>query len=368
MALRLNLKQSVSPLVAQRMVLVGRVKMAQAIQMPESEWAQILADVERDPLFQELLTAQFEGRAIVRYKRFGRTQLSGQFYDTQDANVAGGSGQSPDALLAEKKHLLALIQRIGQGNFERHFLYREENRSVDEVAAACGVTVEEARQISDFVLDMSVNAEFYHPSALTTTAMARPTVIGQIVRNDDGAFSIAYFSPHLARGLYELNWEGVRLWQKGKKFDRQSAARVKKLVGLLELSNMRRGAFWRVVDYLLREQKPYLESRDLTKMSPVSLRKAAAALQFAPSTISRVLSLKSVLLPWGDEVLLTFLMPGQRKVVLQALEQVLSAAATRPTDQAIAKRLRDEFGLNVSRRTITACRHVLEKKDSRQAA
>ena len=73
--LNLNMNQSVRPQVSQRTVLVGRVKMAQAIKMPESEWAKILADIERDPLFQELLDAKSDGRMIVRYKRFGHTRI-----------------------------------------------------------------------------------------------------------------------------------------------------------------------------------------------------------------------------------------------------------------------------------------------------
>lgn len=364
--LRLNFRQTLSPQVLQRMVLVGRVKMAQAIEMPESEWAHLLSDIERDPLFKELVDARSEGRPIVRFKRFARTEISGQFYDEQDANVVGGSGHTPDALIDQKKHLLDLIKKVGQERFERYFLYREQGETLERVSQLCGVSADEVHALQDFVLDFSVQSEFYHPSALSSPNLPRPTVIGQIIRNDDGTFSMAYFSPHLARGLYEIDRQALRLWQKSKKLDRNGAARLKKYVGLLEMSNLRQGAFWRVMDYLLKVQKPFLECRLPIKMAPVSLRKAARDLQFAPSTISRVISTKSVLLPWGEEVYIAHLLPGQRRVVLNILESVLSEAKGL-TDKALSRQIAETYGVTVSRRTITACRHVLARRDKKAA-
>jgi DNA-directed RNA polymerase specialized sigma54-like protein len=299
---------------------------------------------------------------IVRYKRFGHTRISGQFYEMQDVDVAGSSGGvSPEALLEQKKHLLALIQKVGQERFERFFLYREESDTLDAIAQACAVSKEEAKQLQDFVIDMSVQSEFYHPSALQKPNFVRPTLIGRIVRNEDGTYSMSFFSPHLARGMYEIDRNALRRWQKGRRLDRTSAAKLKKYVGLLELSNMKQGAFWRVIDLLLKLHKPYFDTQDASKLAAVSLRKVAQKLQFAPSTISRVMSSKSVLLPWDREVMLADLMPGQRRVVLNILEKILGDGRNE-TDQALAKRVEEQFQVKVSRRTITACRHLIEKK------
>jgi DNA-directed RNA polymerase specialized sigma54-like protein len=107
--------------------------------------------------------------------------------------------------------------------------------------------------------------------------------------------------------------------------------------------------------------KTYYETRDPSKMAALSLRKIAQKLQFAPSTISRVMSGKSVMLPWDREVLLADLMPGQRRVVLNILEKILADGRS-ATDQALARQVEEQFQVKVSRRTITACRHLLEKK------
>ncbi len=366
--LNANLKQTVSPNVVQRTVLVGRVKMAQAIKLPESEWAKMLSEVERDPLFQELVNARAEGKRIIRFKRFAHTSLAGQFYDAQDVEVAGNTSVSPEALLENKKHLLGLIEKIGRENFERYFLYREESDSAEHIATVCGITLEQAQQVQDFVVDMSVQAEFYHPSTLRESEMTRPTLVGRIIRNDDGTFSISFFSPHLARGMYEIDRDALRRWQKSKALDRNSAARLRRYIGLLDLSNMKQGAFWRVVDHLLKSQKTYFETRDPSKMAPVSLRKVAAALQFAPSTLSRVLALKSVMLPWDQEVRLLDLMPGQRKVVLEAMEKILFENPIHMTDREMAELIEEKFKIKVSRRTVTVCRHILNSERPSKAA
>src|ERR1700748_1944235 len=120
--MNMNLKPSVNPNLIQRTVLVGRVKMAQAIKMPESEWAKLISDVERDSLFQELLDARAEGKRIIKFKRFSRTQLAGQFYEGQDQDVIGsGGGEALESMLDKRKDLLELIQKVGQEKFERYF-------------------------------------------------------------------------------------------------------------------------------------------------------------------------------------------------------------------------------------------------------
>jgi len=358
-----HLNQNVSPRVTQRTVLLGRVKMAQAIKLPEAEWAKLLSEVERDPLFQELLGAQTSGQKVIKYKRYGRCGISGQFYEMQDVNVAGGSGVSPESLIDQKKHLLTLIQRIGQDKFEKYFLYKEESVSPEDTANICAMTLDEVKQLNDFILNMSVLSEFYHPSMLQGIPNVRPTLVGRIVGNDDETFSISFFSPHMARGTYEINHAALRSWQKNKKLDRQAAARLRRYIGILELSNMKQGAFFQVFNYILQAQKAFLSSGDLSKMAPISLRHVARDIRFAPSTISRVMSAKSVMLPWEKEVLITYLMPGQRRVLIHILDKIMGQNPTRFTDAELAQRIADDYKVKVSRRTITACRHAINLRE-----
>jgi len=360
----INVKQTVSAKMTQRTLLLGRVKMAQAIQMSESDWAKTLSEVEKDPLFMDMLGAMSGGQRIIKFKRFGRTELSGQFYEMQDANVVGGSDVSAERLIEQKKHLLNQIRKIGQENFEKYFLFREDGSTPENISKICDISLKQVRELQDFVLDMSVQAEFYHPSSIQEHNIPRPTLIGKIIENSDGTYSISFFSPHLARGLYEINHTALKRWQKDKHLDRSQASKLRRYIGLLELSNLKQGAFWRVIDFLLRVQIPYYKTRDERKLAAVSLREVARQLEFAPSTISRVIHAKSVLLPWDHEVSLAYLMPGQRKVVLQILDGYLDHQKGKATDAQLAKKIEDEYGIKVSRRTVTACRHIIQTDDT----
>ena len=136
----MDLKQKLSPEVLQRTVLLGRVKMAQAIKMPETEWAKLISEIEKDPLFREMMGTRSVGAKIVHYKRFDRSGISSQFYEMQESRIAGGGGETPEALLLKKKHLLKLIERIGQENFEKYFLYREDAESLENISNQCATS------------------------------------------------------------------------------------------------------------------------------------------------------------------------------------------------------------------------------------
>lgn len=362
--LNINLKQSLNPKMVQKTALVGRVKMAQAIHMPESEWAKILSDIEKDPLIRELfLTRSTDTNSrIVSYRRFGRASLSAQFYDNQDINVVGGSAESPETLLDRKRHLLGAIQKIGQDKFEKFFLYREEGLSIEDISQQCGMTHAQVLELQDFVLEMSVNSEFYFPSSIDGSMSVKPTLVGRIIKNDDGTYAMSFYSPHLARGRYEVNLPELKKWWKQKQLGKEDIAKLRKFVNLLDLCNIKQGAFISAIDYLLTAQKEYFDTQDISKMAPLSLRQVARILRFAPSTISRVMATKSVLLPWGHEVLLLHLMPGKRKVVLNILEKMLVEQTGSVTDSLFARRIAESFGIKVSRRTITTCRHQIQKR------
>ena len=72
---------------------------------------------------------------------------------------------------------------------------------------------------------------------------------------------MSFFSPHLARGKYEINQAALKEWQKEKHLDRARSSRLRKFIGILELCNLKQGAFLSTIDYLLSAQKEYLETR-----------------------------------------------------------------------------------------------------------
>ena len=71
---------------------------------------------------------------------------------------------------------------------------------------------------------------------------------------------------------------------------------------------------------------------------------------------------KSLLLPWGVETPISFLLPGRHQVLLIVLRKVLEKAGRSLTDAQLMEVVRRDFNFKVSRRSINACRHELSEK------
>ncbi len=324
----------------QRTALVGRVKMAKAMEMSEPDWAKALSTLEKDPLFLEL-TRPADGNPIVRYKRFGHSRLADGFYDAPSPIHEVSEAE----MFEKRRQLLEMASRMGHDAFERAVVLHEGTMTPDVIVA------------DDLLSAVSTSIDKIHHSSLSDTEPVN--VLGKVAAIESGAFAVSFYFPHLVRGLFEIDRPRLKEWQSGRGLGKEDASRLRRLVGLMELSNMKQGAFWRVLERLMVLNRDYFETRDPSRMAPVSLRKLADQLDFAPSTVSRVVSGKSLILPWGQEAAISDLMPGQRRVVLSILEKVLPDMP-RATDLAIARRLKESHGVTVSRRTVTACRHIIE--------
>ncbi|MBV9080619.1 MAG: hypothetical protein JO102_05820 [Elusimicrobia bacterium] len=314
--------------------------------MPESEWAAAMAAVERDPDFRNLVASSESGRPIVRNKPSSAAAF--EFADTLPA----ASPTDPIEIEELRGAAFATIEKIGRHNFESAFIFRT-------APATPALTAAERQRLEEFVLEESIRA---------ASPEAPLTVMGRIVRRENGRFALACHSPLIARGLYELDNAAVRRWLRAKELDRDAVRRLNGHLGLIDLVNLKHGAFWRLVEVLLEANRVYFETGDPARVSPLSLRKVAARLGFAPSTVSRIANGKSVVLPWGTEAPLISLMPGQRTVILSALEKLLATNA-RWTDAALAERLAKDFDVRVSRRTVSACRTlVIQRLPAQNAA
>ena len=142
---------------------------------------------------------------------------------------------------------------------------------------------------------------------------------------------------------------------------RGSHGHLRHLLKRIEIVNLRQNTLFRILESLTRLQTDYLGTRREDRKRPISLRMLARRLQLAPSTVSRAVSGRSIRLPWGKEVPLITRMPGRRNVVREVLTRWLSEPGPRPTDIELAQRLRHEYGIQVSRRTVNAARHEVTR-------
>lgn len=350
------MKQTQGLRLQQRLSILGRLHMADWIEMPEREFARQVEKVEKDPLFRKLYFGEPGLPSAIRRRRWPGGRLSPSFYEVDDARVASRQRVDVEGALDSRQEVLPLIRRMGQADFERYFLHAEEAVPLPEIAARTGLSEAEVRRVHDLLLEIGAQSEFAGapaeaPAARGTTCLARLT--GQA-----GKAAFEFLAPYWARGLYQVRYDEVESWKTSGRLDGDERRRLRHLLKRLETLNLRQSTIFRILESFSVIQADYLRTRRPEDLRPVSLRLLARRLQLAPSTVSRALSHRSLRLPWGPEAPMIALVPGQR-AVLKELLRLWIAADPKSTDAALALRLKKERGIAISRRTVNAVRHAL---------
>lgn len=345
----------------QRLALLGRLRMAEWIEMPESEFARQIEEIEKDNLFKKLFFGGEGAPRIIRRQRWPCTSLSGSFYDVSEQLVARGEPVDVEKLLGDRSDVLPLIRRLGRPDFERYFLYGDGAESLGEIARRTGVGLPEIQSIHDFLIEVGARAEFHLPSREPELAKSYACIAK--VALDSGEPAFEFYSPYWARGAYRIRYDLLEDWKEEGRLSGPERKRLRHLLKKIETINLRQNAVFRILESLAKLQTEFMRTRRADLLRPISLRLLAHRLQISPSTVSRAISNRSIRLPWGKEVPLAALLPGSRRVVRDILSRWLENGM-RATDAAFAEKLRKDYGIQLSRRTINAVRHDLLKAKS----
>lgn len=349
------------PRVHLRAQLLGRLRISHLLALPERAIVRLIAELETDPLFEQLrFPRQPHLRQVVRYERPPLARLASTFYELREDLVAHGEAMDVEGILAEHREATRLMERIGQERFERFFLYGEEGYSLQQVAQACELTVQEAHRIHEAIVAFSVRAEFFQPT--TFPESRRYTRIARIERM--GAdWGLAFTSPHLVRGRYLIDPKALGQWTQEGRLTPSERRRLKRLVTTMELINVRQNTLHRILLIILQRQARFLASGEEAHLTPLTLRALAKELQLVPSTVSRTIRQRSLVTPWGEERPVRDFLPSQRRVALAWLTRFTCQPEARVSDEALRQRLLREAHLTVSRRTVTALRHHLRRQE-----
>lgn len=337
--------------------------MADWIEMPEKEFARQVETVEKDPLFRKLYFGAPGLPSAIRRRRWPGGRLSQSFYDVDEGRVSSGERVDVEGRLDARSEVVPLIKRMGQTAFERYFLHAEEGVTLPEIAKRVGLSLEEVGRVHDLLLEIGAQAEFAGapkaPAAAPgSTCLARLT-------GETGRAAFEFIAPYWARGLYQVRYDDLESWRRSGLLDGPERRRLRHLLKRLETLNLRQSTIFRILEAVSKIQSDFLGTRKPQDVRPVSLRLLARRLQLAPSTVSRALSHRTVRLPWGPEVPLISLVPGQRRVLKDILRLWISQEGA-ATDAALARRLKSERGIAVSRRTVNAVRHALREEAGRE--
>ena len=343
----------------QRLTVMGRLRMADWIQMPEREFAREVEKLEKDPLFQKLYFGDARIPGAVRRQRWPGGKLEGSFYEIDERTSAGaGERVGVEEFAAQRGSALAAIKRMGQKDFERYFLHGEDSLTLEEIGRRTKIVPEDVRSIHELVVELGARAEFEGTVTAPTAAPGRSAACLAKISLNAGAPAFEFYAPYWARGLYQIRFDLLERWKSGG-LTAEERRHLPALLKRLETVNLRQSTLFRLLETIARLQADYLTNERAEEMRPISLRQLARRLDLAPSTVSRAFARRSVRLPSEKELPLIAFVPGRRHVLRELLGRWLVENAA-VTDAALAARLRSERGIAISRRTVNAVRHELK--------
>ena len=174
---------------------------------------------------------------------------------------------------------------------------------------------------------------------------------------EDGRLYASYLLPSYFRGAYVINRPALARLLKSGGLTRPERARARALASMAQRVSWRKAGFHRTLEALLKAQEDFLLGRG--PLRPLSQGGLAAGLGLNPGTLSRLIALKTVILPGGEEIRIKSLFLAKKDFVIGKIREVLGEGRVKLTDAAVTAALKSGYGLKISRRSVNLYRKKL---------
>ena len=325
-------------------VIQGRLKLAGLMEMSEEDFEKQLKELENSRLFKLLKTSGVVNLAEFPSARYAARNFAGY-------GLRLSAGDLPE-LADGQGDLVRLMQRIGQEDFEACFL-KDTGMTDAQRIEKCGITEQDAARLREFVNRAFIHAEFEgSPAPLPEKVFS--AVAG--IEMEDGAPALAFFNREVWKGRYRVNRE--KLAQYAASFSRADGNKIENILKRLEFADQRKTTLYRALELLIGVQADFLASGEPSRRRPLSQRTLAKNLGVDTSVLNRLVSNKSVQLPWGSEAPMATLLPSSKDV---NKERLYSMASGMPdvSDAELGLEFEKRHGVKLSRRSIAQYRKEL---------
>lgn len=323
----------------------ARMKLARLLELPESEFAARIVEIEADPLFGRLVEAGVLAVHPFQRARFASRALDGRQLCASDdglGDLIDGDGE-----------FAALMRRVGQERFETFFLGDAEV-SDGTRAEACGISRAEALALREFVDRLYVRSHFAATEDHAAAAKVYSAVGG--VSIEGGRPMLAFFNREVWKGRYVLDKE--RFSESKAEFSPWEAAEIERFMSRLELVAFRQTTLFRVLEALIEAQAAYLLSGNADDRVPLTQRQLATDLSLSPSVLNRLIGNKSIELPWRLEAPLKAFFP-RRKTIMRDRLYDLALEQPEAGDNRLRGELYRRYGTMLSRASLIQYRKEL---------
>jgi len=359
--------------LAQKLKLIGRMKLSQFLSLPEDSFKKHICKVERDPLFQELRHRYH----LISCRKFSQVLAESSSLEFKEALVSQPENIAVEELIKENPQILTILKKIGDTiGIEgfRKLLYRGEI-NMKETARKCNLSSYEIKIFKEFI------NKFQLQSILTSSSLSfdfspypRVFKIASIEKRGNKLFICPLEKEsYLIKGKYIIHYDKFEEMIKRKIFDPPQITKISTFFKKLDLINRRTTTIYQIICHLKEIQYRFFQSGNPEHLLPLTQSELARRMKIHPSTISRSIANKSILTPQGEEKTLKFFFSKKRvenflgKIFQQEKEEIKRKILLRPlTDKMIQKRLEREYQIKLSRRSISKYRQIMQIPSSYQ--
>ncbi|PIV53712.1 MAG: hypothetical protein COY53_06035 [Elusimicrobia bacterium CG_4_10_14_0_8_um_filter_37_32] len=365
-----KIRPGISPKPKLAHKLIGAIKLSQLIQLSETNFSNLIQNIETRPLFLRLAYPENKKEKVISYQGFARAKTFLHYLELKEHLLSISDNSSLGNLFIKHKKVLPVIEKIGESNFKEYFLYNEEQLSLNQVAGRCRITPEDARKIGKLLDDISIHNELIYPSAFVDKwSRLQYTKIAYIEKVEHCRdtqptayeFVINFFSPYYAHGKYLIDYKKLDDLKAGGVFNEDELESVDALLSKIELINFRKTRLYRIITELIERQRAYFISGDLADLIPFSEKQLAIEENINLSSVSRLIHHRSIVTPRGEEKTLKDFFVSRKTWIKQMIKNMLpDDRAPHYPDSKLRDEIKGKYSVNLSRRSIADYRKELK--------
>ncbi|MBN1823805.1 MAG: hypothetical protein JW803_05745 [Endomicrobiales bacterium] len=360
----LSFRQKLAP--KPKLKLTQKIRISSFLEQNEKKFNQFIVELEKDPLFRRLAFPENPADKVITRKRLPKMRFDLSTVPILEQVSRDVSGSDIESLMAENKEEVGIIRKIGEANFRKYFLCNEEGHNAAEVAAACGLDKGDIALLNDFVNSLSVQNEFFFPSAVCYDSSLNFTKIAGISCDEKEGFFLNMSSPAFASGRYVFDFKRLKDLKEKGFFTEEEVKRISGLIEKAKLVNKRKTAVYRILEKVSEIQKAYLLSGDERLLVAYSQRQLSEDIGIGGSSVSRAIYARSVVTPGGVEVPLSYLIPSKKDINKIRVGNVIRSHPAKLNDKKIQEILKKYYAVNISRRSVNEYVNELKGRRTRE--
>ncbi len=340
--------------------LIGRMQLADLMDLKEVEFKELIKHIEQSPLFKKLtypVSFKDKKEKVISFVKFPKTKII-RAYELKEEILADKSEVSIESLLEGREDIIKVIKQLGIAKFREYFLDCRDNLSLEEIAEECSMKIEKVTEIIDLVNDISIQSSFTIPAITDPSTRVFYARVASIEKERDG-FSIGYFDFCYVKGKYSIDYEKLTQLKKKGKFNSRQIKELDNLTKTLELINSRRNTLYQILQGIIKKQNKFLLSGNKKDRKVFTQKEIAQIIEKDSSLISRAIKLKSVQVPWGKEIAIKDFFPDRKTIIKEFLQEILAEKKDKLTDRQLTDIIKKQFRINLSRRSVNDYRREI---------